>query len=238
LSSSCWQGLPGFTGGPRDARGRLVDQERWTLGRFVVAFADWVGAYNTRHPHASLAGRTPLEMWCSDPTPVRALEHQEARWMLLARTTHLVQKDGVHHNGDTYFADELWGMVGEEIEVAHMPHDRRWIEIFHRGRWLVTAHPSGELDANARVRALERRREDAKALRAWARRARRRANLRVAPITAPGEVELLDPPAPRAETGSGFGRATLRLLGLESQVNRPLEESELDQVRTENDERQ
>ena len=158
--------------------------------------------------------------------------------MLLARTTHLVQKDGVHHNGDTYFADELWGMVGEEIEVAHMPHDRRWIEIFHRGRWLVTAHPSGELDANARVRALERRREDAKALRAWARRARRRANLRVAPITAPGEVELLDPPAPRAETGSGFGRATLRLLGLESQVNRPLEESELDQVRTENDERQ
>ena len=70
------------------------------------------------------------------------------------------------------------------------------------------------------------------------RRARRRANLRVAPITGPGEIELLDPPTPRAETGSGFGRATLRLLGLESQVNRPLEESDLDQVQTENDERQ
>jgi hypothetical protein len=48
--------------------------------------------------------------------------------MLLARTTRVVQKDGIHHDGDVYFADELWGMVGEEVEVAHMPHDRRWIE--------------------------------------------------------------------------------------------------------------
>ena len=105
--------------------------------------------------------------------------------MLLARTTHVVQKDGVHHDSEIYFADELWGMVGEEVEVAHMPHDRRWIEIFHQGRWLATAYPSSELDEDARVRALERRREDEKALRAWARRARRRAQLRVAPITAP-----------------------------------------------------
>ena len=139
LEQQLLQGLPGFTGGARDARGRLVEQERWTLGRFVVAFADWVVNYNTRHPHSALAGRTPLEVWRSDPTPLRALEHQEARWMLLARTTHVVQKDGVHHNSEIYFADELWGMAGEEVEVAHMPHDRRWIEIFHQGRWLATA---------------------------------------------------------------------------------------------------
>ena len=191
LEQQLLQGLPGFTGGPRDARGRLVEQERWTLGRFVVAFADWVVAYNTRYPHSALAGRTPLEVWRSDPTAVRALEHQEARWMLLARTTHVVQKDGVHHNSEIYFADELWGMAGEEVEVAHMPHDRRWIEIFHHGRWLATGYPSSELDEDARVRALERRREDEKALRAWARRARRRAQLRVAPITAPGEIHEL-----------------------------------------------
>ena len=228
LEQQLLQGLPGFTGGPRDARGRLVEQERWTLGRFVVAFADWVVAYNTRYPHSALAGRTPLEVWRSDPTPVRALEHQEARWMLLARTTHVVQKDGVHHNSEIYFADELWGMAGEEVEVAHMPHDRRWIEIFHHGRWLATGYPSSELDEDARVRALERRREDEKALRAWARRARRRAQLRVAPITAPGEIHELTPaPATRGERLE-LRRATLRLLGLEEQVNRPLEEDEPD----------
>ena len=70
------QGLPGWTGGPRDVRGRLVEQTRWTLGRFVSVFAEWVDRYNTRRGHTALAGRTPLEMWRSDPTPVRALEHQ------------------------------------------------------------------------------------------------------------------------------------------------------------------
>jgi len=146
--------------------------------------------------------------------------------MLLARTTHVVQKDGVHRNSEIYFADELWGMAGEEVEVAHMPHDRRWVEIFHNGQWLATAYPSRELDEDARIRALQQRREDEKALRAWARRARRRASLRVAPITAPGEIHELPPPPARAEPGQSLGRATLRLLGLEDQVNRPLEEEE------------
>ena len=54
------QGLPGWTGGPRDVRGRLVDEVRWTLGRFVVVFADWVswlqhapGAHGAGGPHAA-----------------------------------------------------------------------------------------------------------------------------------------------------------------------------------------
>ena len=194
----------------------------------MVVFADWVMAYNTRYPHSALAGRTPLEVWRSDPTPVRALEHQEARWMLLARTTHVVQKDGVHHNSEIYFADELWGMAGEEVEVAHMPHDRRWIEIFHDGRWLTTAYPSIELDENARVRALQQRREDEKALRAWATARAAARELAGRADHRAGRDRRARPPArPRAEAGSGYGRATLRLLGLEDQVNRPLEENDV-----------
>jgi len=41
-------------------------------------------------------------------------------------------------------------MAGEEVEVAHMPHDCRWIEVFHASRWLATGRPSVELDAAAR----------------------------------------------------------------------------------------
>ncbi|MGH3261574.1 MAG: DDE-type integrase/transposase/recombinase, partial [Trebonia sp.] len=85
------QGLPGWTGGPRDVRGRLVDRTAWTLERFVAVFADWVDGYNTTRSHTALGRRTPLEAWTSDATPVRALGHEEARWMLLARTTHVVQ---------------------------------------------------------------------------------------------------------------------------------------------------
>jgi putative transposase len=218
------QGLPGWTGGPRDVRGRLVDRTPWTLERFVVVLADWVNRYNTVRPHTALAGRTPLEAWSADATPVRALEHEQARWMLLARCTHVVQGDGIHHNSGIFFADELSGMRGEEVEVAYMPHDRRWIEVFHEGRWLATARPSVEFDAETRARVLERRREDEKELKAWARRARRRARVRVAPITGPGTIEPLDAPAPAAEAEPSTGRATLRLLGLESQLNKPLEE--------------
>ena len=152
--------------------------------------------------------------------------------MLLARRTHVVQKDGIHHNSDIFFADELSGMRGEEVEVAYMPHDRRWIEVFHEGKWLATARPSVEFDADTRARVLKRRREDEKELKAWARRARRRARVRVAPITGPGEIEPLGPPAPPADTEPSTGRATLRLLGWEAQLNQPLDErDDSDQVR-------
>ena len=107
-----------------------------------------------------------------------------------------------------------------------MPYDRRWIEVFHDGEWLATARPSVELDAATRARVLERRREDAKELKAWARRARQRASVRVAPITAPGGIAPLDPPAPPADSGARTGRATLRLLGLEAALNQPLEEEQ------------
>ena len=119
-------------------------------------------------------------------------------------------------------------MVGEEVQVGYMPHDRRWVEVFHGGRWLATARPSVELDAATRARVLERRRADERELKAWARRARRRASVRVAPITGPGEIEPLDPPAPPADAGPGAGRATLRLLGWEGQLNQPLDDDDGD----------
>ena len=99
-----------------------------------------------------------------------------------------------------------------------------WIEVFHEGKWLATARPSVEFDAQTRARVLQHRREDEKELKAWARRARRRARVRVAPITGPGKIEALDPPAPRADTEPRTGRETLRLLGWEDQLNQPLDE--------------
>ncbi|MHB8658969.1 MAG: Mu transposase C-terminal domain-containing protein [Solirubrobacteraceae bacterium] len=70
-------------------------------------------------------------MWRSDPTPVRVLEHEQARRMLLARRTHVVQTDGIHHDRDVYFADELWGMVGEGFEVAYLSSHLRGAPRLH-----------------------------------------------------------------------------------------------------------
>jgi hypothetical protein len=55
--------------------------------------------------------------------------------------------------------------------------------------------------------------------------------VRFASITDPGEIEQLDPPAPPADLAPKTGRATLRLLGLEGVLNRPLEEPDVDRPR-------
>jgi putative transposase len=222
IEQTLLQGLPGWMGGPRDERGRLVGDPPLTLERFVAVFTDWVIDYNTRRPHDGLGGRTPLEAWSSDATRVRTLDHEAARWMLLARTRRRVLKDGIHHGGRIYFAPELCGVGGETVEVAHMPHDPRFIEIFHRDRWLATARPQAELTDADRREALERRRADARVLEARARRARRRGRLRLAPITALGAIEELAAPPPSAsEPTVRPARASLRLLGLDDAINQP-----------------
>jgi putative transposase len=78
IEQTLLQGLPGWTGGPRDVRGRLVGEAPLTLELFVALFADWVVEYNTRRLHDGLGGRTPLQAWTMDATPVRALGHDEA----------------------------------------------------------------------------------------------------------------------------------------------------------------
>ncbi|WP_405689802.1 helix-turn-helix domain-containing protein [Streptomyces sp. NBC_00057] len=81
--------LPGFTGGPRDAGGKLYgpvkdsvaaqhaaetaaeDTGPLRIERFVDRFAAWARWYNTERPHRSLAGGAPLTAWTED-TALRA----------------------------------------------------------------------------------------------------------------------------------------------------------------------
>jgi putative transposase len=105
--------------------------------------------------------------------------------------------------------------------ATRRPHDPRFIEIFHRGRWLVTARPQIALTEADRRDALERRRADERELEARARRARRRGRLRLAPITAPGPIEEIPAPPSASAPPVRPGRASLRLLELDGAVNQP-----------------
>ena len=80
--------------------------------------------------------------------------------MLLAGEQRRVLKDGIHFRGLIYFADALYGRVGETVEVRAMPHDRRQIEIYATGRWLATRRPQGALSDErraARARSADKR---------------------------------------------------------------------------------
>jgi putative transposase len=156
-----------------------------SLSLFVDRFAGWVKEYNTERAHSEL-GETPLARWLSDATPLREVPAEQLRWMLMADAERTVNKDGVHFGGVAFVAGALNGLVGERVQVRHMPHDLRQVEIFRGDEWLATAYPQGALSDEQRAEVLAARRADAAELGRRQRRASRKARARLAPITKPG----------------------------------------------------
>lgn len=185
--------MPHFTGGPRDAAGKLWGSGLpvLTLGELVASFDAWVLAYNRQLPHAGLGGQTPLQRWTEDATPLRTVGDDALRWTLLGEADRLVRKSGIRFHGIDFIAPELNGLVGETVEVRYRPHDDRSIDVFRAGEHLCMALPQGALGPEERAAVLDRRREDAARQARLARRATRRARERLAPLTGPGPVEDL-----------------------------------------------
>jgi putative transposase len=183
--------LPHFTGGPRDAAGKLWGSGMPLLGvaELVERFDRWVTWYNTECPHSGLGGQTPLQRWRQDATPLRLVADTELRWTLLCEKERKVRTSGVAFSGLNYIAPELNGLVGEVVAVRYRPHDRRTIEIFRDGEHLCTAKPQGTLTAEDRAAVLERRRADAADQARRQRRASRKARTRYSPITAAAPVD-------------------------------------------------
>ena len=177
-------GLPHFTAGPRAADGRLEASGRpLLLGELVYLFARWVRDYNTRR-HTSLDGRSPVEVFRADPTPLRPLAVKDARRLLAARRPARVHRDGIHFRRLQFTGPELADLVGELVEIAYTPHDDRSIEVFHRGGWRCTALPQHTLTPAQRAAVLDARKAHARDLRRRQRAAARRARSRIAPIMA------------------------------------------------------
>ncbi len=205
--------MPHFTGGPRDAAGKLWGSglPMLTLGELVARFDAWVLLYNRQLPHAGLGGQTPLQRWSEDATPLRIVCDEELRWTLLGEADRLVRKAGIRFHGIDFIAPELNGLVGENVEVRYRPHDDRSIEVFRAGRHLCTALPQGALGPDERAAVLDRRREDAARQAQLARRATRRARERLAPLTGPGPVEDVSVVTTAASDGERASRDADRL---------------------------
>jgi putative transposase len=177
-------GLPHYTGGRRDRRGRLEDPRApLALERFVELFAVWVSDYN-QHPHSELDGQTPAEAFGADPTPLRTISPQTARALLAARRDARVHRYGITHARQRYIATELHELVGETVQIAFAPHNQRSIEVYWRGAWICTAYPQHTLTVAQQHEIIQARREHAKQLRRRQRAATRAAQTRIAPLTS------------------------------------------------------
>lgn len=206
-------GLPGFTGGPRDAAGRLhgpLDDRPAAraaaetapvrplgIDDLVGRVRDWVRWYNTAHQHTALNGRTPAQAWEEDPTPLGHIDPEHLRHLLLAGAERTVGKDGIRFGGMAYLAPELHGRGGERVQVRYLPHDNRTIEVYTGGEHLCTAHPQAHLTPEQVEAFRAAGRAEAKRLRAAQRRSTRRSRTELAPMTgaAPATESRLLPAA-------------------------------------------
>lgn len=194
--------LPGFTGGPRDASGRLYGPvgdspaakraaEHTGAGpmrieHLVERLAAWARWYNTERPHRMLQGRTPLAAWEEDEAPLHRIDADTLRHLLLAGDERTIQKDGIHFGGLAYVAPEIHGRVGQVVQIRYMPHDDRSIEVYLGGKHLCTAAPTGQLTAEQTETFRRQQRDEAARLGRERRRASRRARRELAPMTGDG----------------------------------------------------
>ncbi|MET9694940.1 Mu transposase C-terminal domain-containing protein [Streptomyces sp. NPDC006514] len=214
--------MPGFTGGPRDASGRLYGPvgdspaakraaEKtggpMLLDDFVKRLAAWVRWYNTERPHRMLDGRTPLAAWQEDEAPLHRIDADKLRHLLLAGDERTIQKDGIHLNGHAYVAPEIHGRVGQVVQIRYMPHDDRSIEVYLGGKHLCTALPTGTLTPEQTDVFRLQQRDEADRLGRERRRASRRARRELAPMT--GDSPATESRLVADKVGRGSSRQAL-----------------------------
>jgi putative transposase len=223
--------LPGYTGGPRDKRGRLYgpvrDDAAWRAtvpeippGRvgedrppvalpitaFARIFASWVRWFNAEHHHQGIGGRPPLQAWRADPTPITVIDPALLRDLLLVQEDATITSSGIKRRGLHYWAPQLKDRAGDVVDIRYAPHDDRFLEVYRDGKHLATATPS---DAQTPPEAEAHRQDwnqEARRLATRRRRANARARRRIQPLTecdpaVAGPAAPATPADPQRATG-------------------------------------
>lgn len=137
-----------------------------TYEAFVVALLDWVRWWNTEHPMDALDGRTPLDAWLADSTPLSTVPAEDLRLFTLeddGRRRKITTK-GAGWRSRHYVGPWMTGQVGREVRVRWMPHHDHEIEVFdaHTGAHLGAASLADQA-SREQVRAVRKARGARKA---------------------------------------------------------------------------
>ncbi|WP_233289166.1 Mu transposase C-terminal domain-containing protein, partial [Kitasatospora sp. MBT63] len=158
----------------------------------VLAFVTW---WNTQHHPDGLQGRTPLEAWNQDPTPLTEIPASDL-WSFTLESdarTHVITSHGVRFKSRDYLADWMTGQAGRQVQVRYMPHHTHEIEVCDpAGRRLGTAHLADQATPEQLTALRRARARRAGRLRAEAKAAEQLRHQRFAPTTTPAPPRLLD----------------------------------------------
>lgn len=125
--------LPGYVHQPRPGKRPTRPKDELLLGfeDFTARLLAWTRWWNTKHRPAPLDGRTPLQAWQDDPTPLRDVPAEDLWTFTLedAGTRQLTTR-GVRFRGRDYVGPWMTGQAGIEVRVRHMPHHDHRIEVY------------------------------------------------------------------------------------------------------------
>ncbi|MFF3459698.1 Mu transposase C-terminal domain-containing protein [Streptomyces sp. NPDC002730] len=190
--------------------GRTADPDEPALSfeAFVELLLKWVHWWNTEHQPRALGGRTPMQAWSCDPTPLHDVAAEQLAHFGLQDDgrTRTITTQGVRWRNRHYIAPWMVGQAGVHVAVRHLPHHDMTIEVFDlKGAYLgsaVLAEAASEEQVSkvrtARTAKARRLRADMKAA-ARLRRERFKAVTTAAPperlgalTEAEAEAELAD----------------------------------------------
>ncbi|MFJ5546508.1 Mu transposase C-terminal domain-containing protein [Streptomyces sp. NPDC093225] len=168
--------LPRYTHRQKLTGRRLADPDAPALpfDAFVHLLLEWVAWWNTSHQPDALDGKTPLQAWRSDPTPISDVPVADLALFTLEDDgrTHTLTTSGVRWRRRDYLAEWMVGHTGTKVVIRYLPHHDDQIEVFdaltgrHLGPAFLAEAATGEqirAVRAARTAAARRLRADLKA---------------------------------------------------------------------------
>ncbi|MFF9222151.1 Mu transposase C-terminal domain-containing protein [Streptomyces viridosporus] len=126
--------MPRYTHRQRLAGGKFADPDAPPLpfDAFVAALLEWAAWWNTSHRSPALGGKTPLQAWRADPTPLVDVPKEALATFGLEDDgrTYTLTTSGIRWNRRDYVADWMVGRAGDKVTVRHLPHYDEEIEVF------------------------------------------------------------------------------------------------------------
>uniref|UniRef100_UPI003F4BC111 Mu transposase C-terminal domain-containing protein n=1 Tax=Streptomyces microflavus TaxID=1919 RepID=UPI003F4BC111 len=160
--------LPGYARQPRPGKRLSRPKDEVLLGfeDFTARLLDWTRWWNTEHRPAPLRGRTPLQAWRDDPTPLRDVPAADLWTFTLEDAgTRTLTTRGIRFRKRDYVGPWMTGQAGIQVRVRFMPHHDHRIEVYHAttGRYLGPADLADQateeqISAVRRTRAARARR--------------------------------------------------------------------------------
>ncbi|MEV7374673.1 Mu transposase C-terminal domain-containing protein [Streptomyces sp. NPDC090301] len=190
--------LPHYTGEQKLTGGRTADPDApaLTFEAFVELLQQWVRWWNYEHKPKKLGGRTPMEAWQADPTPLYDVPAQQLAHFGLEDdgSTRIITTSGVQWRRRYYFAPWMVGMGGVRVAVRHLPHHDTTIEVFGLGGTYLGSAVLAAQASQEQVRAVRNARK--------AKERRLRADLKAAARLRRERFEAVTTATPPQRLGS------------------------------------